>query len=143
MLVFFVDQISKSWGDGNLRLWERHPILGDFLVLARGLIRASTSPYVSLTVLLGLLTVFWVRRRRASLTEMVSFALVFGGGLSNLFSQWRSEFIVDIFQIYLYRGQYFPFNLADVAILGGGTFAVGILTKKIFVPEPASPFLEA
>ncbi|KLV04428.1 lipoprotein signal peptidase [Photobacterium aquae] len=80
----------------------------------------------------GLLT-FWMRRLPAtSKLANISYALIIGGALGNLFDRLYHGFVVDFLDFYIGKNHWPAFNIADMAIcIGAGLIILeGFLSDR-------------
>lgn len=141
VMGLFIDQISKRLAFEHLRnspvekfLWETVRLMytentGGFGSLGSDWSEVSKIIFLKLLplIILSWMAVMIFRGKLSDRNEMVGYALILSGGLSNLIDRFYSGFVID----YLYVGigpiGTHIFNLADVFI----TFGVsGLLLSK-------------
>ncbi len=135
LVLWAGDQLLKSWCSTHIQLLKRVPIFGQTTlalshVLNRGLMWDEFSGvpsgyietytrYYPTAVFAALLTVGAWRWREAGRLERAAIGLFACGGASNLIDHWRSEFVIDTFQVYMTAQEHMPFNIADLGIVFG------------------------
>ncbi len=141
VLVVIADQVTKSWINATLRLYERVPVL-DFLDIvhlrnegAAFSILADAAGwqrwfFIVLAVAVSVAIVVWLRRlpRRGQTRLAVGLVLVLGGAVGNVVDRVVHGAVIDF--VYFYWGTwYFPaFNVADTAItIGAGLLILDTL----------------
>lgn len=139
MLLFFADQIVKTYCAGQIDEMEQRPVFGQsILKLSRvpdsgtlGLISrlAPTSwehfpRYVGLGLWLALFALLLSRLNHAKFGELLAFALVLSGGFSNLISRALTTQTFDTFTLQLSPTRFVSFNIADVCVLVGSFFVI-------------------
>jgi len=147
LVVFFVDQISKTWIAGHLAVGEHQAILGQThveltRVPTRGLVveridhggadwLQRLAHALPGTILALLAIALWLRLRDAALGELIAFALAMAGIASNLISHSFSQTIVETLRLNL-DGRFLIFNCADLASVLGGAVLLRRLTWTLF-----------
>jgi len=134
-LTFMLDQWCKAWTVENLKLNARSPILEQtWLLHARipnpgiawgkfsqgiegGLSKNFFTRYLPTAIILTLFVFALIRWKSIGMTERLAYALLVGGGASNLWDHWHSWRVVDTFMIWVAPKTYLPFNAADLAIM--------------------------
>lgn len=136
-LVVIADQVTKTWVNTTLRLYERVPVL-DFLDIvhlrnegAAFSILADASGwqrwfFTVLAAAVSIAIVVWLRRlpRRGQTRLAVGLVLVLGGAVGNVVDRVVHGAVIDF--VYFYWGTwYFPaFNVADTAITIGAALLI-------------------
>ena len=141
LLVFFVvlatvsgDQFSKIVATEHLKGQGVVPVLGRFLVLKYAEnpgafmsigaewphgVRFSVLIVLSAAILVGIAVYLW-RSSSLNTVQAIGFALVLGGGMSNVVDRIRhGGLVVDFMNLGIGRIRSGVFNLADVFILTG------------------------
>ncbi len=148
MLLFFADQIVKTYCAGQIEEAEQRPIFGQSVVkIARvpdsgalGLI-SRLAPrawehfprYLGLGLWLVLFTLLLFRLSQAKFGELLAFALVLSGGFSNLISRALTTQTFDTFTFQLSATRFVSFNIADLCVLVGSFFIIrGYLLRLQF-----------
>jgi lipoprotein signal peptidase len=146
MVVFFADQISKTWITGHLAVGQAKPVLGQSYVEVtrlptRGLVAERLGESASWVqtlvrflpaVVLGLLAIaLLLRLPEAAFGELCAFAFAMSGTASNVVGLWFSQAIVETVRVN-FGAAYLVFNLADVATILGGVVLLRRLTSTLF-----------
>lgn len=139
MLLFFADQIFKTFLAGQLDEGEQRPFAGQSVLrLARlpsstGLTAlASKLPsgwrqapqYLSMGFFLLVCGLLLLRLGSAKLGELLAFGLLLSGALSNLVSRTLTPRVFDTFVLDLGATRFVAFNLADLCVLVGTFFVL-------------------
>lgn len=148
MLLFFGDQMVKTYCAGQIDEMEQRPILGQsVLKISRvpdsgslGLI-SRLAPrawehfprYLGLGLWLALFALLLTRMNQAKFGELLAFALVLSGGFSNLISRALTTQTFDTFILQLGPTRFVSFNIADVCVIVGSFFVIrGYLLRLRF-----------
>lgn len=124
VVAFALDRVTKLLVEQNLRLGERHELVGSLLELrhvhnrgiAFGLFSGAGSIVVAGTLLVGvLLFVFLLRVEPSDLLTITGGALITGGAIGNLVDRVQYRYVID----FLHLPKWPTFNLADVWITVG------------------------
>jgi len=139
ILLFFADQIVKTYCAGQLATGEQRSLVGqNVLKLARipdsgtlGLISKMAPPhwkhfprYFGLGLWIALFCLLLVRLRHAKFGELVAFAMVLSGGCSNLVSRAFTTQTFDTFVLQLGATHFVAFNIADFCVIVGSFFLI-------------------
>ncbi len=147
LAIFVVDQISKYWVLGPLRLEQVReivilPIFSLTYVrnmgISLGLLTADTEAMrwllVAGTSAVAVGVAWWISREEQR-GDRFALALVLGGALGNILDRSRLGYVVDFADLHF--GTFRPFlvfNVADAAISIG---VVILLYRALFVRQPA------
>jgi lipoprotein signal peptidase len=147
MLLFFADQIVKTYCAGQVDVGEQRPLLGQTLVQLTRIPDAGTFAllskivprswgdfprYFGLALWLALFGLLLSRLRQARFGELMAFGLVLSGGFSNLVSRAFTTQTFDAFVLQL-GTRYVSFNIADVCVMVGSFFVLrGYLLRLRF-----------
>jgi len=138
------DQVSKDLAQVNLRTAAPRALLGDALHLyyaenagaafSLGADLAHPMRYwlftVGAGVMLAGLFCFALTRRETTATQILAYALVLGGGVSNLLDRLFNEGrVIDFMMVKVGAVHTAIFNLADVMILSGCLLLVVVLWR--------------
>ena len=140
LLVFALDQLSKSWVRGNVIVGERRDILGPLdLVNVRnkgvafGALTGAGWIVPALTVVALLGVSVWFGRTPTAAWAWLPAGLVVGGALGNLYDRLTHGQVTDFIKV-----PYWPaFNVADIAITCGVILL--ILVAEFDGRNPKSP----
>lgn len=126
-----VDQITKVYIDGSMRLFDSIPIMDNFFhityVRNRGAAFSFLSnaswrlPFfitVSLIAAIVILIAFYKLRDDQKLAQ-VSLAMIFSGAVGNLIDRVRLGEVIDFLDVHWYRHHWPAFNVADSLICVG------------------------
>ena len=134
-LVVIADQVTKTWINTTLRLYERVPVF-DFLDIvhlrnegAAFSILADASGwqrwfFTVLAAAVSIAIVVWLRRLPRRGQSRLAVGLVLGGAVGNVVDRVVHGAVIDF--VYFYWGTwYFPaFNVADTAITIGAALLI-------------------
>ena len=136
-LCLLIDQLSKTYIHGHLRLFDEHSIIPDYFNIVyaqnRGLVFGmfqnqigsfSTWIFLAITlVALGIIVHLFSSTGKKAVLLPLALCLVLSGALGNLIDRLHWGFVVDFLQLY-YKSNYWPtFNAADIWI----TLGIGLL----------------
>ena len=134
--VVSLDQISKSWVNSHLGLYETIPLIGCLSLThvrntgsAFGLF-ANQAFLLALVSIVGLVTIllFYRYLSKSNILGILALSLVFGGAVGNLIDRMRFGYVTDFIDVRLWGDFHWPtFNVADSAI------TVGSIVLVIFI----------
>jgi signal peptidase II len=140
-LVVLLDQLSKIWIVGSLRLHEGFPLIDGFFNIvhvrnpgaAFGFL-AGAPPlfrsvfFISVTVAAILLILRYLRTSRIEEPSLVwALALILSGAVGNLIDRVRFGEVVDFLDVYVGTYHWPAFNVADSAISVGAVILMMVL----------------
>ena len=157
LLILFVvlatvsgDQLSKIVATEYLKGQVVVPVLGRFLVLRHAEnpgafmsmgagwpqgVRFSVLIVLSAAILVGIAVYLW-RSSNLNTVQVIGFALVLGGGMSNVVDRiLHGGLVVDFMNLGIGRIRSGVFNLADVFILTG--IVLAFLPRRKPSPQPS------
>ena len=128
LYVVGLDQLTKEWIRGSLRLYEARPVWDGFFQVtyvkntgaAWGMFSGQNWALIALAA--GMLAALWVFRRRIlprNATGSLVAGLLTGGILGNLMDRLRLDFVTDYLDFYAGTWHFPAFNVADAAIFCG------------------------
>lgn len=149
LLVFILDQATKSWMSGRLASVETVPVVPGLLHLtlvhnrggAFGLLPGASALFVA-AGLLAALGILVLARRLEGLGpwSAVALGLILGGAAGNLVDRVRFGHVTDFVDLrYAGRNVWPVFNLADSCITIGGVILAWALLKPRSRPAERSP----
>lgn len=96
--------------------------------IAFGLFQSETFFYqfISLLILLIVLFILYLIFRSDSLVEIVSFSMITGGALGNLFDRFYYQAVPDFIDFHYGDFHWFTFNVSDICI------SIGVILLLIF-----------
>ncbi len=131
--VVSLDQISKSWVNSHLALYETIPLVGCLSLThvrntgsAFGLF-ANQAFLLALVSIVGLVTIllFYRYLSKSNILGILALSLVFGGAVGNLIDRMRFGYVTDFIDVRLWGDFHWPtFNVADSAITVGSIVLV-------------------
>ncbi len=143
--VFLIDQTTKAWAQGRLRLRDDIPVIPGFLNFAyaentgvafsmfddhgsTGRWALSAVAFFAATLVLYF---FW-KTPRSDDRVLGSLALLLAGIVGNVTDRSRLGYVVDFIDVHINGWHYPTFNVADMAIvIGAGLLIIDMfLTKK-------------
>ncbi len=144
-IAFGLDQITKQLVLKNMALYDsiqimplfnftyvqNHGAAFSFLSDAGGWQRWL---FTGIAIFVSVLIVWWLRQtKRDQVLLPVSFSLILGGALGNLYDRLAYGYVVDFLDVYYQTWHWPAFNIADCAIFLG---AVGLLIDAFKNPDP-------
>ncbi len=146
MLLFFADQIVKTYCGGQLDEFASVPILDQsFLKLTRvpdpgllgkisSFLPAEYAPYpqwLALGFWLLLAGVFLYRAVSAGFAELLAFGVFLAGGLSSLVSQFFNPRPFDSLVVGWSGTSFLTLNIADLCLIGGSFFLLRVAIAQL------------
>lgn len=145
LTVIFLDQISKSWIEHNVSLYQSIPIIPNFFHIthikntggAFGILSDFKSFYVKAFFIfftfltIGVVGFFYWKLKPHHHVPGVGIALIIGGAIGNLIDRIRLGGVVDFIDVHYYTLHWPAFNIADSAIsIGSVLLGILIFLKK-------------
>ena len=142
-ICLLIDQLSKTYVHGHLRLFDEYSIVPRFFNIAytqnRGLVFGmfqnkigsfSTWIFLAITlVALGIIVHLFSSTGKKAVLLPLALCLVLSGALGNLIDRLHWGFVVDFLQLY-YKSNYWPtFNAADIWI----SIGIGLLVLDTII----------
>lgn len=131
--VVIIDQLSKWWIMGHFTLGESRPLIGDLMWLtyvnnhgaAFGILNGHAWFFMLVAgVVIAAAIVFHFMFKPSARLQFY-LGLVAGGALGNVIDRVRFHHVIDFFDL-----RWWPvFNVADIAIVGGGILLVLYLLR--------------
>ncbi|NHN76712.1 lipoprotein signal peptidase [Azotobacter chroococcum] len=133
LLVFVLDQASKLYFEGALRLYQQIEIVPGLFSWTLAYNTGAAFSFLAgesgwqrwlfalIAVAVSAVLVVWLRRLQSAETWLaVALALVLGGAVGNLFDRVAYGHVIDFILVHWQDRWFFPaFNLADSAITVG------------------------
>jgi len=145
LTITLLDQISKFYVQGSLRLGQVVPVIPSFFNLtyvlnpgaAFGFLSGAPAAlrhplFTAISIFAVLFIIYYrARHRQMRLLPSVGLACILGGAVGNLIDRLRLGMVVDFLDFY-YGAYHWPaFNVADSAItVGVGLMIFEILTER-------------
>ena len=126
--VLLIDMLSKVLIKHFILLGIRIKIIKGFLYItyvkntgaAFSIFRNNTLFLIILSiVIIGLLFYYLSKKIYLSKLENISYGLILGGAIGNLFDRIIYGYVIDFIDIYIFKYDYPVFNIADMAIVIG------------------------
>lgn len=128
LYVVGLDQLTKEWIRGSVRLYETLPVWDGFFQVtyvkntgaAWGMFSGQNWALIALAA--GMLAALWIFRRKIlprTLMGSLVAGLLTGGILGNLLDRLRLDFVTDYLDFYAGTWHFPAFNVADAAIFCG------------------------
>lgn len=144
VLVIVLDQATKAWIVGAMRLHDSYPVIGGFFNItsvrnpgaAFGFLAGApplfrTIFFIAITVGAILLILYYLRVSKIDdYFLIVSLALIFAGAAGNLIDRVRFGEVVDFLDVYLGSYHWPAFNVADSAISVGAFIMIAALLQR-------------
>ena len=145
LTVIFLDQISKSWIEHNVSLYQSIQVIPNFFHIthikntggAFGILSEFKGLYfktffILFTLLtLGVVGVFYCKLKPNQVAPALGIALIIGGAIGNLIDRIRLGGVIDFLDVHYYSLHWPAFNAADSAItIGSVLLGVLIFLKK-------------
>ncbi|SEI48825.1 signal peptidase II [Azotobacter beijerinckii] len=133
LLVFVIDQASKLYFEGALRLYQQIEIVPGLFSWTLAYNTGAAFSFLAgesgwqrwlfalIAIAVSGVLVVWLKRLRSAETWLaVALALVLGGAVGNLFDRVAYGHVIDFILVHWQDRWFFPaFNLADSAITVG------------------------
>lgn len=133
VLVFVLDQATKFYFEGTLRLYQQIVVIPDYFSWTLAYNTGAAFSFLAdesgwqrwlfalIAVGVSAVLVVWMKRLKRDETWLaVALALVLGGALGNLLDRMLLGHVVDFILVHWQNRWYFPaFNLADSGITVG------------------------
>ena len=126
--VLLIDMLSNVLIKHFILLGIRIKIIKGFLYItyvkntgaAFSIFRNNTLFLIILSiVIIGLLFYYLSKKIYLSKLENISYGLILGGAIGNLFDRIIYGYVIDFIDIYIFKFDYPVFNIADMAIVIG------------------------
>ena len=145
LTVIFLDQISKSWIEHNVSLYQSIQVIPNFFHIthiqntggAFGILAEFKGLYFkTFFILFTLLTIgvvgfFYCKLKPNQDAPALGIALIIGGAIGNLVDRIRLGGVIDFIDVHYYSLHWPAFNVADSAItIGSVLLGVLIFLKK-------------
>ncbi len=143
--VVALDRISKHLIERHIPLDESLDVIPGFFRLthlqnpggAFSMFAGSSAPWrtpalilFAVAVLVVIFIVLWRNREMNATT--IALSLIFGGALGNLWDRLAHGAVTDFLDFYVGTYHWYPFNIADSAIVAGGLL---VLAKMLLTSE--------
>ncbi|MCQ4270670.1 signal peptidase II [Pseudomonas kuykendallii] len=133
VLVFVLDQATKFYFEGTLRLYQQIVVIPDYFSWTLAYNTGAAFSFLAdesgwqrwlfalIAVGVSAVLVVWMKRLKRDETWLaIALALVLGGALGNLLDRMLLGHVVDFILVHWQNRWYFPaFNLADSGITVG------------------------
>ena len=133
VLVFVLDQATKFYFEGTLRLYQQVVVIPDYFSWTLAYNTGAAFSFLAdesgwqrwlfalIAVGVSAVLVVWMKRLKSDETWLaIALALVLGGALGNLLDRMLLGHVVDFILVHWQNRWYFPaFNLADSGITVG------------------------
>ena len=74
---------------------------------------------ISMTLIIVVLLIKYVYNKKLDLKEKISYGLVLGGAIGNLFDRIVYGYVIDFIDVYIFGYDYPIFNVADSCVVVG------------------------
>lgn len=151
VVVFVLDQITKFYFEGTLRLYQQIEVIPDLFSWTLAYNTGAAFSFLAdesgwqrwlfalIAVGVSAVLVVWLKRLKADETWLaIGLALILGGALGNLIDRMLLGHVIDFILVHWQDRWYFPaFNLADSAITVGAIMLALDMFKSKKSGEPA------
>ena len=151
VVVFVLDQITKFYFEGTLRLYQQIEVIPDLFSWTLAYNTGAAFSFLAdesgwqrwlfalIAVGVSAVPVAWLKRLKADATWLaIGLALILGGALGNLIDRMLLGHVIDFILVHWQNRWYFPaFNLADSAITVGAIMLALDMFKSKKSGEPA------
>ena len=118
IVLIAADQLLKWWTVSHLALGESAPLIPGVIQLTRLSFSGETALLTAVTlVLMAAVAVLLVKKIVRHRLGVAACLLILGGGLGNMIDRVARGYVVDMFDLQLFR--YPIFNLADCFVVVG------------------------
>ncbi|MBC3765438.1 signal peptidase II [Neptunicella marina] len=136
VVMFAVDQISKHWVVGSMKLYDSIPVIPMFsitYVQNHGAAFSFLSTeggwqrwfFTVIAVVVSVLILYWLKKTEAKQKLVPSaFALILSGALGNVYDRLHYGYVIDFLDVYYQQWHWPTFNIADSAIFVGAVFLI-------------------
>ena len=138
-IIFLIDQISKVLIIKSFRVRASLPIIKDFFYLtythntgAAFSILTGRRLFLIITTFIVIMFIIYylMKNKITSKLELVSFSLIIGGSLGNLFDRIIRGYVVDFLDFRIFSYNFPIFNLADTFIVIGVLLLIINMSRK-------------
>ena len=138
-IIFLIDQISKVLIIKSFRVRASFPIIKDFFYLtythntvAAFSILTGRRLFLIITTFIVIMFIIYylMKNKITSKLELVSFSLIIGGSLGNLFDRIIRGYVVDFLDFRIFSYNFPIFNLADTFIVIGVLLLIINMARK-------------
>ncbi|MCY6354050.1 signal peptidase II [Clostridium sp. ZS2-4] len=139
IIGIFLDRITKNWALNTLKTGRDIQVVENYFTFqylenkgaAFGVFQGKIVllTIITLAVLIGMI-VYLYKYKPESKAYKVSFALIIGGAVGNLYDRIIHKYVIDFIMLHYKDLYYFPtFNIADILVVVG-TFILSICILK-------------
>lgn len=127
IIVFIVDIISKILVSNFMLEDQSIKIINNFLYftyakntgIAFSFLEGNMLFIISMTLIIVVLLIKYVYNKKLNLKEKISYGLVLGGAIGNLFDRIVYGYVIDFIDVYIFGYDYPIFNVADSCVVVG------------------------
>ncbi len=132
ILVFLIDRIIKVVISSNFELNVRNEIIDEFFYItnchnegaAFSLFSGSTLFLILITLVILFLIYNFLKKKDISRIQKISYGILLGGILGNLFDRIFFGYVIDYFDFVIFNLNFAIFNFADICILIGAIMII-------------------
>lgn len=133
-LIVILDQLSKTWIDTHLSLYQSIPVFPGFNITYARNYGAAFSflsdaggwqrwLFTLLAAAISIGMIIWLKRLKSNETfTAISISLILGGAIGNLIDRVLYGYVIDFLDVYYQTWHWPVFNVADSAITVGVVF---------------------
>ncbi len=128
LIVFLIDRITKVLITNNFVLDVRNKVIDKFFYITnchnKGAAFSLFSGNIIFLIVITLMVLFLIYRtiknkKYISKISTISYGLLLGGILGNLFDRFFFGYVIDFLDFVIYKFDFAIFNVADIAIVVG------------------------
>lgn len=127
IICFILDFTSKIFITTSFELNESVNIIDNFFSItyirntgaAFGILSGNTPLLILITFLILFLFIYYARTKTFSKIEEISYGLIIGGALGNLFDRIINNYVIDFFSFNIFGYEAPIFNIADIFVVIG------------------------
>lgn len=128
LIVFLLDRITKVLITNNFVLDVRNKVIDKFFYITnchnKGAAFSLFSGNIIFLIVITLMVLFLIYRtiknkKYISKISTISYGLLLGGILGNLFDRFFFGYVIDFLDFVIYKFDFAIFNVADIAIVVG------------------------
>ncbi|MBO6145445.1 MAG: signal peptidase II [Bacilli bacterium] len=128
LIVFLLDRITKVLITNNFVLDVRNKVIDKFFYITnchnKGAAFSLFSGNIIFLIIITLMVLFLIYRtiknkKYISKISTISYGLLLGGILGNLFDRFFFGYVIDFLDFVIYKFDFAIFNVADIAIVVG------------------------
>jgi signal peptidase II len=141
IIGLFIDRLTKIWAIKDLKKIDEIVVVKNIFSFqylenpgaAWGILANKTLFLSILTFIVICFMVFFLIKQKVNSELLrVSFSLIIGGALGNLYDRMTYKYVIDFLMLHYKDIYYFPtFNIADMMVVFGSFLLAGCIIKDV------------